>query len=175
MKRKKLKKRLKRQLMNRNKEVKRVVKNNAAKTAAIVAPVERPLPKHEEQKRLYQIALDRKYGGNVTAKGNYYNQRAVLVHYCNNCGQDFYGKPSYMLGKDHQRHICTLPYGSKDGVRTYARSTKHKKRKNSKNSTDKWELFYNMVIEDFTPKEIAKKLDIPLPMVIGYFKAEGLI
>jgi hypothetical protein len=159
---KKLKKRHKRQLMKRLKPIK----------IEVVSTV-KPVFKYEEQNKLYKMELDKKYNGTVTALERYINQRATLLHHCSKCNTEFYGKPSFMLGKDHQLHNCSKPYGDRFGERLfYAGVSRHKRKKKS---TDKGKLFYNLVIEDYTPKEIAKELDIPLAMVKDYFVAEGLI
>jgi hypothetical protein len=82
-----------------------------------------------------------------------------------------------MLGEDHQKHICTMPYGDSFGTRlTFDSNGKISPFKSKKKKSDKkGKRFYEMVINDYTPKEIAKELDIPLRFVDEYFIVEGLI
>jgi hypothetical protein len=158
---KKLKQRKKRQL---KKAIKQTIKVNQSNS-------------YFESNKLYQMALDKNYNSTVIAKEKYINERATLLHYCNKCGAEFYGKPSHMLGKDHQKHICAMPYGDSFGIRLAvvgnSKTSPYKSKK--KKSKDKGKKFYEMVINDYTPKEIAKELDIPLRFVEDYFKEEGLI
>ncbi|MDP9577365.1 UNVERIFIED_ORG: DNA invertase Pin-like site-specific DNA recombinase [Bacillus sp. 1751] len=79
-----------------------------------------------------------------------------------------------MFEKNLQRHIGRMAYADKDGNRflhVSSRSTP----KNKNKTKDINEEFYKMVINDYTPQEIAIKLGISLPLVIDYFKTEGLI
>lgn len=113
------------------------------------------------------------YKGTVTPLTAYVNERAVMVFKCSKCGVTFFGKPSHMVGMEHQKHICHLPYGDRLGQRLERVSTKNKRR--AKKDKNRGNEFYRMVIEDYTPQEIAKELDMPLHMVMDYFKSEGLI
>lgn len=125
------------------------------------------------EKEQFQIALDRIYKGAVTPLNAYVNKNATLCFKCEKCGVRFFGKPSHVVGKVHQRHECDLPYGDVNGNRLQTVGHKNKPRNKKNKATG--ERFYNMVIEDYTPKQIAKELDIPFAMVTDYFKGEGLI
>lgn len=127
----------------------------------------------EDTHRIYQKALDAKYDNQIKAKEKYLNHHAVLLHFCNGCGTEFYGRPANMLGKDHERHNCLMPYGDRRGNQFFSISTTNKVRKRKAKVTS--ERFYEMVINDYTPQEISKQLDIALPLVKDYFKTEGLL
>lgn len=123
----------------------------------------------------YQNALDIKYDGQVTAKQSYLNPRAVILHWCSECDTEFYGRPLKMLGEDHERHNCLMPYGDSRGHQFLSISTANNSRKKKKKDEVTSERFYEMVINDYTPQEISKELDIALPLVKDYFKIEGLL
>jgi hypothetical protein len=61
---------------------------------------------YEEQTKMYQLALNKKYGRTVTAKERYINQHAIIIHHCNLCKREFYAKPLWLLTKENQRHLC---------------------------------------------------------------------
>ncbi|EJS16925.1 adenylate kinase [Bacillus cereus VDM062] len=122
----------------------------------------------------YKARLNNAYGGAVTPVTRYINEHATICFHCDKCGAEFYNRAGYMIGKDSQRHVCTLPYGDRNGDRTYGRNTRSNKRK-GKSSVATGKQFYSMVINDYTPNEIAKELSIPHWMVMDYFEAEGLI
>ncbi|AOM09955.1 MULTISPECIES: adenylate kinase [Bacillus cereus group] len=129
------------------------------------------MDKLEFEKRLNNI-----YNGAVTSVTRYINERATMCFHCDKCGAEFYNKAGYMIGKDHQKHICTMPYGDRTGKRLSRVShSKVKPQKRKKNSVATGKQFYGMVINDYTPNEIAKELSISHWMVVDYFKAEGLI
>ncbi|PFQ72566.1 hypothetical protein COK11_27485, partial [Priestia megaterium] len=54
----------------------------------------------------YQEALNMKYGGSVTAKEQYINPRAVLIHHCSKCHKEWFARPMWLLTKENQKHIC---------------------------------------------------------------------
>lgn len=69
-----------------------------------------------------------------------------------------------MIGKDHQKHICTMPYGDSFGTRLSmvgnSKIASHKRKRQV--SPDKIaKRFYQMIIEDYTPKQIAQELQEP--------------
>lgn len=88
------KKRLRKHLTKQNKSL---TKQATASTA-----VEVPLSKDE----IYQKALDRVYGGSVVPLESYINAKATLIHKCNECGKEFYGKPGWLVTKENQKHVC---------------------------------------------------------------------
>lgn len=124
----------------------------------------------------YEARLNNAYGGAVTPVTRYINEHATICFHCDKCGAEFYNRAGYMIGKASQRHVCTLPYGDKFGTRlTKVGHTKISSHKRNKKPSVTGKQFYNMVINDYTPNEIAKKLDIPYQMVLDYFKDQGLI
>jgi hypothetical protein len=122
----------------------------------------------------FEAKLNIMYYGAVTPMTRYLNERCSMLFHCNKCGVNFWGKDSHIVGKDHQKHICTMPYGDFHGELLGSVGFRPT-RQNKKKSEDKGKKFYEMVINDYTPKEIAKELDIPLHFVKDYFNDEGLI
>ncbi|MEB9439698.1 hypothetical protein [Bacillus cereus] len=83
-----------------------------------------------------------------------------------------------MIGKDSQRHICTLPYGDSFGTRlnTVGNSKiSPQKRKKQMNPDKMAKRLYEMIIEDYKPHEIARELKVNPAIIKDHFKAEGLI
>ena len=126
----------------------------------------------------YEARLNKDYGGTITPVTRYTNQHATMLFHCDKCGADFYNKARYMIGKDHQKHICTMPYGDSFGTRLqHASSSKmvsHKRRKKEYPNKIAQRL-YQMIIEDYTPKQIAQELQVNPNIIKDHFKAEGLI
>lgn len=172
----------KRQRKKRMKKLKLMEKQSPVKqqqlTSDYLPPYKEPIVsnidyKQEKQKAMYQYRLDKVYKGSVVALSDYINPNAVIVHKCTDCGLVFFGKPSHMVGKEHQQHNCNMPYGDRLGFRLQKVSSGKKFHKKSKK--DVGDKFSKMVWEDYTPQEIAKELGIPYKMVLDYFKDEGLI
>ncbi|WP_445490450.1 helix-turn-helix domain-containing protein [Niallia sp. 03133] len=92
---KKLKKRKKRQLKKQFKQTSKIE----------VQQVETPVNKYEEENKLYQEALEKKYNGTVTVTEQYINPRAVLLHHCSGCSKDFFAKPLWLVNSV-QPHEC---------------------------------------------------------------------
>ncbi|WP_163528810.1 hypothetical protein [Halobacillus ihumii] len=131
------------------------------------------LGKYEAENKEYQALLDKRYPeGRIKPVERYVTQDAIILHHCSKCNQEFYGKPKWMLGADHQKHICTMPYGNSYGERLASVSTiKNRKKKGTLNINQ----FYEMVWNDYTYKEIAQTLKINPDIVEDYFKSNGLI
>ncbi|SNT58740.1 hypothetical protein SAMN05444672_1745 [Bacillus sp. OK838] len=122
----------------------------------------------------FEAKIKKAYNGAVTPVTRFVNEHCSMLFHCDKCGVEFWGKASHIVGKDHQKHVCTMPYGDKYGERLFkVGGGKHKPRKKNKGVTG--ERFYELVINDYTPNEIAKELEIPFALVIDYFKGEGLI
>ena len=131
------------------------------------------LGKYEAQNKEYQSLLDKRYPeGRIHPVERYINDQASILHHCTKCGTNFYGKPIYILGEDHQKHICSMPYGDKDGERLEKVGGKNKTKKKETLNVNQ---FYNLVWNDYTYQQIAKELKINPNIVKDYFKAEGLI
>ncbi|WP_423060061.1 adenylate kinase (plasmid) [Bacillus cereus] len=126
----------------------------------------------------YEARLNKTYNGAVTPVTRYTNQHATMLFHCDKCGAEFYNKAKYMIGKDHQKHICTMPYGDSFGNRlSYANRGKNapQKRKKQINPDKIAKRLYGMIIEDYTPKQIAQELQVNPNIIKDHFKAEGLI
>ncbi|MDQ4485749.1 adenylate kinase, partial [Bacillus cereus] len=122
--------------------------------------------------------LNKTYNGTVTPVTRYTNQHATMLFHCDKCGTEFYNKARYMIGKDSQRHICTMPYGDSFGTRLNtvgnSKIASHK-RKKQMNPDKMAKRLYEMIIEDYKPHEIAKELQVNPAIIKDHFKAEGLI
>ncbi|WP_088325005.1 MULTISPECIES: adenylate kinase [Bacillus cereus group] len=126
----------------------------------------------------YEARLNKTYNGTVTPVTRYTNQHATMLFHCDKCGTEFYNKARYMIGKDSQRHICTLPYGDSFGTRlnTVGNSKiSPQKRKKQMNPGKMAKRLYEMIIEDYKPHEIARELQVNPAIIKDHFKAEGLI
>lgn len=159
---KKRKKRMKRQLQKRFKQT----SGKALVTPLVVTP--------ESPKELYLKALDKAYNGAVTPLSTYLNERATMLFFCEKCGTEFFNRAGYMVGKDSQRHVCTLPYGDFYGNRLSHVSSKHHKKK-KKDSVNVGDRLYQMILEDYTYQEISKELGLNPALIKNHFKEEGLI
>jgi hypothetical protein len=81
-------------------------------------PSELYLGKYEEENKEYQALLDKRYPeGRIKPIERFVTQEAIILHRCDKCKEDFYGKPRWILGKDHQKHLCSMPYGDRFGNR----------------------------------------------------------
>ncbi|MCK2018840.1 hypothetical protein [Peribacillus frigoritolerans] len=56
--------------------------------------------------REYQRILDRTYHGKVIPIERYINPKAVLLHSCLGCYNEFYARPEWLLTKESQKHDC---------------------------------------------------------------------
>lgn len=63
---------------------------------------------HVRENREYQRLLDRTYHGKVVPINRYINSKAILLHYCFGCYNEFYAKPLWLLTKESQRHDCKV-------------------------------------------------------------------
>ncbi|WPA86319.1 helix-turn-helix domain-containing protein [Bacillus cereus] len=110
---------------------------------------------------LYQEALNKKYGGSVTAKEQYINPRAVLIHHCSECHKEWYARPQWLLTKENQKHICGLdPVRMSEGTRKKSRTL---------TEMDKLKMF-NMADKGISATKIATVLDISRTTVVKYLK-----
>jgi hypothetical protein len=129
----------------------------------------------------FETKLNEAYSGTVQPLNRYLNKHAVTSFHCTSCGLKFFNSPKYMVGKDHQRHICHMPYGDSNGVRFATvpkrgegNQTKRtvKKEKESKVSIDR---LNEMIYEDYTYKQIAQEFKINPNIIKDHFVQEGLI
>jgi hypothetical protein len=128
----------------------------------------------------YHEILNKEYAGTVTAVERYINPKAIILHYCSECEQEFYAKPMWLVGKDSQRHVCNMPYGDSYGVRNQYVSSRGATNKN-KNAGTKRKLSESVkqqIIELFKQglgvRQIAQQLNIATGSVSYYIKKEGL-
>jgi hypothetical protein len=132
--------------------------------------------KHIERTKAYQNRLDSIYGGTVTALISYVNDKSTMTCKCNSCGLVFFGKAGHIVGKDHQRHECGMPYGTVEGERFHSVSAiKQKRTKKSKKPSIDVKQFQELIWNDNTPEQIAKELQINPNIIKDYFVTEGLI
>lgn len=184
---KKIKQRKKRQL---RKVLKQVAKNKEVTPATEAKEVTKypewilPKPinteaKHKDKDKAFQKELDKVYNGTVTALTHYVNDSCSMTFKCNDCGLIFFGKAGHIISdKEHQRHVCGMPYSTIYGER-YASVSAVKpniKTKGGKKQAKKQaELFDQLIWQDYSYKEIAKELQVNPKMVKDYFISEGLI
>jgi hypothetical protein len=129
-------------------------------------------------KEQFEAMLNEVYDGAVKPLISYVNDRAVLCFKCDNCGLRFFGKPYHMVGKDHQRHVCGMPYGDKNGNRLGVvpkRGDSFGAKGKKKKETIKIDQVNKMIWEDYTYQQIAKELKVNPDIVEDHFKKEGLI
>lgn len=127
-------------------------------------------------KEQFETKLNEVYGGTVMPLTAYVNERAVMVFRCSQCGYTFFGKPSYMVSKEHQHHACHKPYGDKNGERLEKVSSIHKPRKTSvKQQRHTLDKVNSMIRNDCTYRVIAQELKVNPEILKDYFKSEGLI
>lgn len=110
---------------------------------------------------LYQEALNMKYGGSVTAKEQYINPRAVLIHECSECHKQWHARPMLLLTKENQKHVCGL-----DPVRM---SEGTKKKNRTLTEIDKLKI-YNMAEKGISQSKIATALGITRQTVSNILK-----
>ncbi len=115
---------------------------------------------------LYQEALNKKYGGSVTAKEQYINPRAVLIHHCSNCHKEWYAHPTWILTKENQKHVCGVDPTRIDEVR---KKKVTKKKTRPMTEEDKIKI-PNMVEQGMSQVKIANTLGIAVSTLSKYLK-----
>ncbi|MCT1905263.1 hypothetical protein [Oceanobacillus sojae] len=141
------------------------------------SPLEPPVDaeaKHFERNKLYQGELNVKYDDNVTVLERYISPQASLLHRCDKCGTTFYGKPSHMLGRDYEKHLCGVAYGATDRTRT-AYTSGYNKTKIKDTSKQREKKFKEMIRNGYYYKQIASELKVYPKIIKDYFISEGLI
>lgn len=176
---KKLKQRKKRQLKKAFKQAVKLVKVKEGFSPDYLPPYKEPAVdlenKHKERDQVYQEALDKVYGGTVTALTHYVNNHSSMTFKCSECGLIFFNKAGHMVGKNaNQRHRCHKPYGTIYGGRSSGVSFTNTKSKKNKAPLDIAELD-RMVFEDYTYRQIAKELQVNPKIIKWYFIKEGLL
>lgn len=124
----------------------------------------------------YHEILHKEYVGTVTALERYINPRAVILHHCSKCEQEFYAKPMWLVRKDSQRHVCNMPYGDKNGVRNLyvsSRGATNKKAKRKLPESVKQQII-KLAKQGISIKRIAKQLNISDGSVRYHIKKAGL-
>lgn len=174
----KLKNRKKKQL---KKSLKQIRKQSEKKELNIYYPpyeeptVHRIDPSYEKRKEAFKQRLDEVYNGTVTPLNNYINEHATLCFKCHSCGVRFFAKPCHLVGKEHQRHECNMPYGDKYGERlSYVSGTKSHKKKGA-NPQEVIKTVNDMIWDDYNYRQVASKLQVNPVIIKEYFEAEGLI
>ncbi|RHW36676.1 adenylate kinase [Lysinibacillus yapensis] len=126
-------------------------------------------------KEQFETKLSEIYGGTVTPLTAYVNPHAVMVCKCNKCGVSFFSKAGHMLGKQHQQHLCNMPYGDKNGERLEHVSARHKAKGKKKDQQALLNKVNEMIWEDYSYQQIAQELKVNPNILKHYFKSEGLI
>ncbi|WLR56510.1 adenylate kinase [Mesobacillus subterraneus] len=124
-------------------------------------------------KQEYEAKINKTYNGAVKVISPYLNHHSSMKFHCSKCNTVFYNKAGYMLGKDHQKHICTMPYGTAHGERLL--KVRSSKQNRTRKTRDISKRIYQMIIEDYTYKEIASEIKVNSVIIRDHFIAEGLI
>ncbi len=78
----------------------------------------------------FEQRLSKVYNGSITPLTSYVNLHCTMQFHCIICDTEFFNKASHMIGKDPQRHVCTLPYADRYGTRLlYVSTIKPNKKK----------------------------------------------
>ncbi|MBJ6722208.1 hypothetical protein I2750_18580 [Bacillus sp. PR5] len=127
------KKRMKKQLVKRIKQT-TVTSMTFRETEDMRVKEQTDLHNAKENKKIertapYQEALNKKYGGTVIVKEKFINPRATLIHKCSNCHKEWYARPTWLLTKENQKHICGVdPVRMSEGIKKKHRTVaKHLK------------------------------------------------
>lgn len=166
---KKLKQRKKRQLIKAMKQVTKVVPVIVEDT--YFPPYKEPVIKAKPKKinhMLYQTALDKKYNGSVIAKERFINERAVLIHHCNDCDKTFYAKPLWLLTRNNQEHIC----GVDTTKITNIKAGEIKPRK--KVTEDDIKTMCSLAKQGMSMTKIGKVIGVSRSTVINYLRKAGV-
>lgn len=124
----------------------------------------------------YHEILNKEYAGTVTTVERYINTKAVILHYCSKCEQEFYAKPMFLVGKESQRHICDMPYGDSFGVRNQyvtSRGVTNTGTKRKLSESVKQQII-QLAKQGLGVRQIARQLNIATGSVSYYIKKEGL-
>lgn len=118
----------------------------------------------------FETRLKEVSGGTITPVTAYINQRATMVFHCSKCGVKFFGKPSHIIGEEHQRHECAMPYGTFLGERCKQVSSLHKKKAKHKRSNIKQtvQLLDQLLKEGLHPKNVARETGLNYKLVLIY-------
>jgi hypothetical protein len=157
-------------------------KQNSEVAAPPVPP--RPdlyLGKYEVENRQYQALLDKRYpAGRIKPVERFITMEANILHHCDKCSQEFYGKPKWLLTRENQRHICTLPYGDQLGNRTLhisgrgnSEKSKIKRKLNPKGVQRIIDLYKSGKYEN--PNQVARQMNISQATARYHLKKAGLI
>lgn len=142
----------------------------------IIHPPVNTNEKYLAKDQSYQDALDRVYGGTITALSHYNTSHCSMSFKCNSCGLVFFGKARHMISdKEHQRHECGKVYGTVYGERYLSVSSIKTRRKVKNLSKQREQQFYEMIWNDYSPQEIAQELKVNPNIIKEYFIKEGLI
>ncbi|QDZ88743.1 helix-turn-helix domain-containing protein [Priestia megaterium] len=121
------------------------------------------LGKHEEESKAYQALLDEQYKGTVKPIERFINFRAVILHHCSHCNYEWYAKPSWLLYKANQEHVCGVDTAKLKPNLTKKRLTE----------ADKVEMI-KMAEQGMTKYKIANIFGISRNTVISHLNKAGL-
>ena len=126
-------------------------------------------------KEQFEAKLNEVYGGTIKPLTGYVNENAVMVFDCSKCFIKFFGRPSYMVGKQHQQHVCNMPYSNTYGERVAYSVSKHRIKASKRDNQVILNTVNEMIWNDCTYQEIAKELKVNPNIIKDYFISEGLI
>lgn len=124
----------------------------------------------EELNARYQAILSKVYGGTVTVSGRFLNSKSVVLHNCNNCNKEFWGKPLW-LTNGKQPHKCyeTLTEG-----KAPKKVKKPKAKKGNSTPGKVTEAMRMEMVQLYSAgeslKAIAKKFEVTPPTVKNHLK-----
>lgn len=126
----------------------------------------------------YHEILNKEYAGTVTTVERYINTKAVILHRCSKCEQEFYAKPMWLVGKDSQRHVCNMPYGDSFGVRNQYVTSRGATNKNAgtkrKLSESVKQEIIQLAKQGLGVRQIARQLNIATGSASYHLKKAGL-
>ncbi len=146
----------------------------AAPVAKPVPSIPKPIPStqlllstYKTVNRDYQAVLDRLFNRKILVVDRYLNENATIIHFCRDCMNRFYSRPAF-LTSGIQPHVCFSP-------KSHPNSSGYGIPKLKKVKGTTWEEFQQMVWEDLTFREIAKKMGVDPKIIKDYFVRERLI
>lgn len=127
--------------------------------------------RYRQENEGYQLVLDTVYSGSVVPLQRYVNGKAVILHHCYSCNQEFYARPSWLVYREDQKHLCHVKYGDICGKRyDYSNSVVAKKLTDAEKKD-----ILTLASQGKSVSELARKYSVK-PAAIRYqLKKHGVI